>query len=178
MQNGIQENERHPKKQAEYLIDKLYEHYDNYIEKSYRYEQENKSITKLFEKWFRGFDSSASDSMHQEFLDGIDKIVTQLSEQLKQIQQDAPDLCSDFAEKAVRRLMAPKIPRNQPRSNAEWYMTIAEYQCATLLPYLKLEVMEELRGTIFKVSRRMMFPKEREFFDEFERILKAKREQA
>ena len=49
MQNGIQENERHPKKQAEYLIDKLYEHYDNYIEKSYRYEQENKSITKLFE---------------------------------------------------------------------------------------------------------------------------------
>ena len=115
------------------------------------------------------------DRLHQEFLDGIDKIVTQLSEQ-----QTNSTGCPTYAVifRKGSQTDAPKIPRNQPRSNAEWYMTIAEYQCAPLLPYLKLEVMEELRGTIFKVSRRMMFPKEREFFDEFERILKAKREQA
>jgi hypothetical protein len=31
---------------------------------------------------------------------------------------------------------------------------------------------------MFVVPKRMMFPKEREFFEEFEAILKAKREQA
>ena len=57
-------------------------------------------------------------------------------------------------------------------------MTVAEYQCAPLLPFLKLEIMEEIRGKMFVVPKRMMFPKEREFFEEFEAILKAKREQA
>lgn len=178
MQKDIHDIDQRPEEQAESLIGKLYNLYADYIDKNRRHEEKNKSIAKLFEKWIRGSDSSATDSMHQEFLDTIDNIVSELITPLNKLQEDDPDLCSDIAEKGVRRLMAPKLGGRQPKTNAEWYMTVVEYQCAPLLPYLNLEVMESIRGEMFKVPKRMMFPKEKEFFEKFEEILEAKRKQS
>ena len=176
MQDDVKNMDQTPEKKADHLIGRLQNLYAEYLEKNRKIEETNKSIAKLFEKWIRGYDSAASDSMHQDFLDGIEKIVSDLVPLLEEIQKDKPDLCSDLAERAVRRIMVPKS-KSRPKTNAEWFMTVAEYQCAPLLPFLKLEIMEEIRGKMFVVPKRMMFPKEREFFEEFEAILKAKREQ-
>jgi len=177
MQDDIKDLDQSPEKKADHLIGRLQNLYADYMEKSRKHEESNKSIAKLFEKWIRGSDSSATDSMHQDFLDGVEKIVSDLVPLLEQIQKDNPDLAGDLAERAVKRLMAPKT-KQRPKTNAEWFITVAEYQSAPLFPFLKLETMEELRGKMFTVPRRMMFPKEREVFDAFEAILKDKREQA
>lgn len=177
MQNDVQDMKQGPEEQAEHLIGELRQLYAAYLEKNHQYEQSNQSIGKLFEKWLRGSSSHAMDSMHEEFLNGIDQIVKELMIPLQQLQQDAPDLSSDLAEKAVSRMMAPKLPKNTAKSTAEWFLTVAEYKSAPLLPFLRLEVMESFRGKMFQISRRMMFPKEREFFDQFEETLKAKRAQ-
>ncbi|HHT65625.1 MAG: hypothetical protein ACOX25_10230 [Caldicoprobacterales bacterium] len=177
MQNDTQDIKQHPEKQAEHLIGELRQHYAAYLEKNHQHEQSNKSFGKLFEKWFRGSSSHAMDSMHEDFLNGIDRIVGELIIPLQQLQQDAPDLCCDLAEQAVSRMVAPKVPKNTAKSTAEWFMTVAEYKCSPLLPFLRLEALERFRGQMFEVSRRLMFPKEREFFDQFEEVLKAKRAQ-
>ena len=179
MDNDIRNTNKRPEEQAQHLIDKLHNLYAEYIEKNRQYEErQDKSIGKIFSRWFSGSDPFATDPIHQEFLDNIDKIVMELTIPLSQLQQDAPEFCNDIAETAVRRLMAPQLPDRQPRSTGEWYMTVAEYQSAPLLPYLELKVMENLRSEMFKIPKRMMFPKQKKFFEKFEEILEEKRKQS
>jgi len=178
MQKDIQDIDQQPEMKAERLIGQLHNLYADYIDKTRRYEEDNRSLGKLFEKWIKGSDSFSTDSMHMDFLNSIDIIVLELADLLSQLQQDAPDLCNDIAEKGVRRLMVSRIPGKLPKTSAEWYLTVAEYKCSPLLPYLKLEVMENLRSEMFTIPKRMMFPKEKEFFEKFEEILKAKRKQS
>lgn len=173
MLQETQDKWQHPEKQVKDLLDQLHKHYKNYLEKNQQQEQSKNKITKMFGKWFAGFDPLSSDLMHQEFLDGVERIISELSIALKQLEQNSPELCNSFADKAVSRLMMPKPAKE--KTTAEWYMTVAEYQCVPLLPYLNREVLEYYHDLMLKrVPRRMMYPKQMQLLDQMEEIIKAK----
>jgi hypothetical protein len=161
-----------PEKRAEELLGQLDRHCFDYLEKCRRQENSKSKIAKLFGKWFTSFDPSSSDSMHQEFLAGIERIVSELAIVLKQTEQKDIALCHTVARKAVSRLMGQKPARE--KTTADWYLTVAEYQCSPLLPYLSREDLKRCRDLLLeRVPRRMMFPKQRQLLEQIEEIMKA-----
>lgn len=160
-------------KQAEDLLGQLDRYYSEYLER-YRQQEKSKSkIAKLFGKWFTSFEPTSSDSMHQEFLNGIERIVSGLAMILNNLKQKNPQYCQSVAGKAVGRIMTPKPARE--KTTAEWYMTVAEYQCFPLLPYLSREDLEHFHDLMLeRVPRRMMYPRQRQLVEQMEELLNAK----
>ena len=173
MSQDIRSDWHSPEKRAEVLLDQLDRHYFKYTEKQKQQENAKSKIAKLFGKWFSSFDPSASDPMHQEFLTGLERIISELTIALKQLEQKDPALCRAIAGIAVSRLMAPKPARE--KTTAEWYMSVAEYLCSSLLPFLSREDLKLCHDSLLeRVPRRMMYPKQRQLLEQMEEIMKAK----
>lgn len=164
---------QNPENQAEDLIGQLDRHYFEYCEKYQKKKKSKSKIANLFGKWFSSFEPSSLDPMHQEFLKGIEQIISELTISLKQLEQKDPNLCHAIAEKAVGRLMIPKPAKE--KTTAEWYMTVAEYQCSPLLSYLCREDLKHYRDLMLeRTPRRLMFPKQRLLLEQMEEIMNAR----
>lgn len=164
---------QHAEMQAEELLHQLNRHYADYLEK-YQDQQRSQSLfAKLFGKWFTSLEPSSADSLHQDFLAGVERIVSGLTATLKQLELSDPHLCQTLAEKAVDRLMMPKPEKE--KTQAEWYMAIAEYQAEPLLPYLSREALQRHRDLLLKrVPKRMMYPRQRQLLERVEELIKVK----
>ncbi|NLU52282.1 MAG: hypothetical protein GXX10_05410 [Clostridiaceae bacterium] len=61
------------------------------------------------------------------------------------------------------------------KTTAEWYMTVAEYQCFPLLPYLSREDLKHFHDLMLKrVPKRMMYPRQRQLVAQMEELLNVK----
>jgi len=159
--------------QAKDLLVQLDRLYSDYLEKYQQQEKSKSKVAKLFGKWFASFEPTLSDSMHQEFLAGIERVIKELAMTLNSLKQENLQLCHSIAGKAVSRLMMPK-PANE-KTTAEWYMTVAEYQCFPLLPYLSREDLKHFHDLMLKrVPKRMMYPRQRQLVAQMEELLNVK----
>lgn len=157
------------KQTAVTLLGQLSEVYSNYQNNDKQLKAKH-GITRLFRKWFISYNPTVVDTMHQEFLDNVEGIIEQLCIALEQLSYDAKELCNDYAAKVVNLMLAPKPTKY--KTTVEWYMTIAEYQCACLLPYLAQDELIQIKNKwLERLPRRLMYPKQRELLKHMEKYV-------
>lgn len=150
------------------LLEQLSEVYSNYQNYDNGQLKAKHGITRLFRKWFVSYNPTVVDAVHQEFLDDVESILKQLSPMLKQLSHDEPDICHVYAAKAVNLMLAPKPAKE--KTAVEWYMTIAEYQCSVLLPYLTIDELKQIKDRwLERLPKRLMYPKQRELLRDMEK---------
>jgi hypothetical protein len=165
MSNDSQRSEA----QAAQLVELLNEVYRGYMESSRSQEKSFRGIARLFRRWI-SFNPAVDEPLHQKFVDDVEGIIAELAHALDALGQKDPALCNLYAAKAADLILAPKPGRE--KTTAEWYMTIAEYKCAAILPYLATDVLRRIRDAQLKATpKRMMYPRQRELFDYIEKLL-------
>lgn len=151
------------------LLDRLSQVYFSYQENGHRKMKTMYGITRLFRGWF-SYNAAAIDSLHQDFLNDVESIINELSTTLKTLSQDAPDICNAYAAKAVDLILAPKPTKD--KTAVEWYMTIAEYKCSALLPYLALDDLKRTKDNwLGRLPKRLMYPRQRELLKDMEKYI-------
>lgn len=153
------------------LLESLAGLYRDYAEKCRQQVQTGGKIARLFRRWFSGYEPSAADALHLDFLDETRRLVTNLAGLLDRHQNDRPGICGAYAEKAAGILLRPKPARE--KTAADWYMVAAEQYCGVLLPFLDRDALRRVRDDYVKhTPKRLMFPKQREVLEHMERMLK------
>jgi len=158
-------------KQAEDLLYRLERHYTEYSEKSDKQEKSMSAFTKLFSKWLSNTDSASLNPIHDDFIAGTERIVSELVTALNELEKEEPKLCSVIASKAVGCMLKPE--KKYEKTTADWFITAAEQMCLPLLPFLSKEDLAYFRDFMLSRSpRRLMLPKQKEIFDKIEALLK------
>lgn len=154
------------------LLEQLSEIYSQYQNSDERQLKAKYGITRLFRKWFVSYNSTVVDTMNQEFLDNVESILDKLCTELEQLSYDTKELCNDYAAKALNLMLTPKPTKY--KTTVEWYMTIAEYQCACLLPYVATDELKQIKDKWLERSPiRLMYPKQRELLNNMEKCILA-----
>lgn len=174
MSQDMQAKGQSPEERAEDLLGQLDRHYVDYLERYQQQQNSKGNMSRLFVNWFTSFEPAASDSMHQDFLTGIEQLIAELTLVLAQLEQESPQRCRTFAGQAVCRLLKSRPAKE--KTTADWYMTVAEYQCSPLLPYLSKEDLKHYHDLMLeRVPRRLMFPKQKQLLEQMEAIMDAKK---
>ncbi len=165
-------NVERAKADAAALLEQLSGVYKSYVENNQPKERSLKGVARLFKKWI-SFNAEAVEPLNQEFLDNVERITANLSATLEQLKKSDPELCSAHAAKAADIMLSPKPSRE--KTTAEWYLTVAEYKSACLLPYLAKSDLKRIRDAQLKATpKRLMYPKQRELFELMEKLLSEK----
>jgi len=144
------------------LIDGLRGAYLEYAQKN-RIENTKRGFSRLFEKWFN-LDPLAIKPLHQEFLDNVGHFVAKLVLVLKRMDIITPEICRDYAGKALDIMFAPKP--DKAKTDADRYFTIAEYESVPLFSYASSEDLQCTRDKLLKrTPKRFMFPKQLEMLE-------------
>ncbi|MGE5496062.1 MAG: hypothetical protein ACM3S4_12265 [Burkholderiales bacterium] len=165
-------NTERAKADAEALLEQLSGVYKSYVESSEPKGRSLKGFARLFKKWI-SYNAEAVEPLNQEFLDNVERITSGLAAALEQLIKSDPELCSAYAAKAADIMLSPKPSRE--KTTAEWYLTVAEYKSACLLPYLAKGDLKRIRDAQLKATpKRLMYPKQRELFELMEKLLSEK----
>ena len=128
----------------------------------------------LFERWFR-LDPHAIEPLHKEFLGSVTHFVTKLALALERMKDSEPEVCGDYAGRALGIMFAPK-PDKQ-KTDADRYLVIAEYESVPLFSYASRDDLQGIRDELLKrTPRRFMFPKQLEMVELIEKIISEKRD--
>lgn len=150
------------------LIERLTDIYCEYTSETNN--ETKRDMTRLFKRWFSGFDPSVVQPVHQAFLNEVERIVIELSAVLEQLEIESPESCLTYAEKALDIILAPKPSRE--KTTTEWYLTVIEHQCMHILPYTSAEKLRDIRSEqIKRTPKRLMLPKQRELFNFIEKLI-------
>lgn len=167
---GQRENDAHNREDAAKLLERLTDIYLDYSGKNFDQGNPKRGVARLFRKWFTSFDSLSVNSVHQEFLDEVGRIVKKLSLALEELKTDDADACMGFAGQAVSLMLAPKPTKE--KTTAEWYLTIAEYQCTSILPFVSYSELKRTREDMLKrTPKRLMYPRQREMIELMESLI-------
>jgi hypothetical protein len=155
---------------AAHLLECLKDVYSAYMQADSEEKNKKQGVTRLFRKWFASSDPLAAAPVHQEFLNEIGRIVTELASALEEIKQEHPQTCMDYAEKALDLMLAPKPERE--KTTVDWYLMVSEYQCASLLPYASMGKLQFIRNDLLKrTPKRLMLPKQRELIESMDNLI-------
>lgn len=156
--------------QAAAQVERLREVYRAYTESSKDQPRPYKGMARLLKGWFSGFNPSAAEPLHQEFLDDVEDIITKLDSVLDKLSELKPDKSSSYALEAAAVMLSPKPVLE--KTTAQWYMTIAEYKSTAILPYLERDDLKAIRDAQLNTTpKRLMYPRQRELFEYMERLL-------
>jgi hypothetical protein len=151
------------------LLAQLNEVYQSFTGKSQKQERSLKGFARLFRKWF-SYNPMTIEPLNQEFLDNVERITEQLAQSFKKLKEHDTAACYNCAAEAANLILAPK-PSGE-KTTAEWYLTVAEYKSAVILPYLKPDDLKRLRDEQLKATpKRLMYPKQREMLELMEKLL-------
>ena len=148
------------------LLEELSGAYLEYARKN-RIENPKRGFNLLFEKWFK-LDPNEIKPLHKEFLDNVKHFVAKLVLVLESMDEGAPEICCDYAGKALGIMFAPK-PDKQ-KKDADRYLTIAEYESVPLFSYASPDDLRRIRDELLKrTPKRFMFPKQLEMVSYMEK---------
>lgn len=154
------------------LLEQLNDVYKSYVENNQPKERYMKGIARLFKKWI-SYNAAAVEPANQEFLENVERIAQGLADALETLKQKNAESCSAYAAKAADIMLSPKPSRE--KTTAEWYLTVAEYKSAVILPYLASDDLKRIRDAQLKATpKRLMYPKQRELFELMEKLLSGK----
>ena len=123
----------------------------------------------LFERWFH-LDPHEIKPLHKEFLEDVKHFVTKLALALERMKDSEPEVCGDYAGRALGIMFAPK-PDKQ-KTDADRYLVIAEYESVPLFSYASSDDLQRIRDALLKrTQRRFMFPKQLEMVELLEKII-------
>lgn len=161
-----------PLARAESLLAGLSSIYSDFTEKNTEEGRPaTKKITRLFARWFTGFNPLTANPEHQAFLNEVQHVIAQLTSLLEEIKPTDPGMCKHEAAKAVAILMPPRSGRE--KTAADWSLTVAEYQVVFLLPYLSKDELGNLRAKLLKrTPKRLMLPKQLELLKMIDTLLR------
>ena len=126
----------------------------------------------LFEKWFI-LDPEAIKPVHKEFLECVKRHVTELVLALEHMEKIAPEVCRDYAGKALYIMFTPK-PDKQ-KTDADRYLAIAEYESVPLFSYASRDDLQRIRDQLLnRTPKRFMFPKQLKMVESIESIISEK----
>jgi len=154
------------------LLEQLSDVYNSYVVSSKHKETSLKGFARLFKKWV-SYNAEAVEPVNQEFLDNVERITAELAAALEKLKESDFKLCCDYAAKAVDIMLSPKP--SFEKTTVEWYLTVAEYKSACLLPYLAKGDLKRIRDAQLRATpKRLMLPKQRELFEYLEKLLSEK----
>lgn len=157
-----------PEARAQALARELEAHYRAYRENAHA--RAEKGFFRLFQHWF-SYDAQWAEPVHQAFLDGVSQLVSALAEALEALLRRNPEGSQSLALQAVQVMLEPKS--RDAKSERDWYLLIAEYQCSPLLPYLSREDLQRFRDEMLeRTPRRLMFPKQLALLEQTEALLR------
>ena len=160
-------------KDASVLLKALDEVYQAYIQTNAGGKSKKRGIADLFKRWFSGFNPLEVQPAHHMFLDEVGRIVSDLAYALAGIKSENPELSAVYAGNALDIMLASKSGRE--KTTAEWYLTVAEYQCEPLLQYASTDKLRSARSVLLKrTPKRLMFPKQRELIKSIESLIQEK----
>ncbi len=161
-----------PLAQAEQLLADLSGIYSDFTDKNTEEDRTAaKRITRLFTKWFSGFNPLSANPDQQAFLDEVQRIATQLASLFEDAILAYPDACRSDAARAVS-IMMPSRPTRE-RTAEDWSLTAAEYHIASFLPYLSQEELSNIHAKLLKrTPKRLMLPKQLELLKMIDKRLK------
>lgn len=153
------------------LLERLTRIYTSYTAQS---ENQRKpkygGVTRLFRRWFSGFDPLSVGPVHQAFLDDVGETAALFAAALETLNKHDSKSSMDYAAKAADVMMTPK-PAGE-KTTEQWYLTVAEYHIASVLPYLSCGGLERVReGLLKSAPKRLMYPRQRELFDLVEKLI-------
>ncbi len=153
------------------LIESLKDVYSSYAQADTEEPKSRQRITRLFKKWFSGFDPLTTQPVNEAFLSEVQRIVAKMAAVLENMKNKTPDASEAIAAKALDIMLAPK-PRRE-KTTTDWYLSISEYLCAPLLPYASSDKLMSARTDMLKrTPKRMMLPKQRELLNTIEETIK------
>ena len=128
----------------------------------------------MFEKWFI-LDPNAIKPLNKEFLEDVRNYAAKLALVLERMDESAPEVCRDYAGKALGIMLAPK-PDKQ-KTDADRYLAIAEYESVPLFSFASPNDLRRIKDELLKrTPKRFMFPKQLEMVELLENIISEKSE--
>lgn len=162
-------------RRADELVCGLEEHFRRYTVSCERQREAGgvgDNFLRMFRHWI-SYNAKRVEPMHADFLEELQKQVNALSAALTELEEIDPRACRRLAARAVSLLMAPQ-PEGV-KSDCQWYLLVAEYQCGPLFSHLSREDLEYWRDEMLRrTPRRMMYPKQLELLQTAEKLLEQK----
>ena len=124
---------------ADRLLAELQSTYQKYTCAS-SHERKKKGIGDMFSSWMQS--NPQLEAVHLTFLEGVERIVTELAALLAEFHAGEPERCRDYAHRALDIIFAPKP--GEERNDVERFLPIAEYQGPALFPYASREQLERI----------------------------------
>lgn len=159
-------------RRADELVCGLEEHFRRYTAACERQKESGgfgDNLLRMFRHWI-SYNAKRAEPVHADFLEGLQAQVQALSAVLDELEAYDQRACRRLAARAVALLMAPQ-PEGV-KSDCQWYLLVAEYQCGPLFAYLTREDLEHWRDEMLRrTPRRMMYPKQLELLETAEKLL-------